>query len=74
MNTSPLDYSRTLSGVSLTAVQINPPAGPSYWRVRVNATGTLLDQHYKTRPALWQDLETIARLVGDRFARDTLAA
>jgi len=66
----------TIQGVTFEAVRLDSPRVPGshYYRAKVKQTGVILSQDYHTRPAMWADLDKCARLCGERFARDTLAA
>ncbi len=66
----------TIQGVVLEAVYLPNPRVPGshFYRAKVQATGVVLTQDYQSRPKMWKDLEWCAKLVGERFATDTLSA
>ena len=71
---NPLDCTRTIQGVQFEAVRFDHPRiqGGHFYQVKVSATGITWPQSYRTRPALWEDLEHCAKLCGEHFATDSL--
>jgi hypothetical protein len=65
MSADSLD-TRTIQGVAFKAAREGRA-----WVAQIEQTGRTLPQHYATRPAMWDDLERMARLCGEeKFARD----
>lgn len=61
---------KTINGVAFTAVRYkHPRKAGAVWRAKVDVTGEELPQGYATRPAMWNDLTTLAVLLDERFAK-----
>ena len=66
---------RTIGGVEFEAVRFDRPV--PHWRLRVVLTGYTFEAgcfKSESRPKLWESVEYTARVVGDRWRRDSLVA
>lgn len=61
--------SRIVGGVSLLAIRHEHPRKPGaiYWTARVEANARDFPQTYDSRPAMWDELDRVAKMRGERW-------